>query len=97
MLALALYDVIKHTSDTAVVILFPPEAPITSCTLPSSLVKMAGDMDEKGLLFGSGKLKGDGNIPSTMCRNVKIIHLVVVDDSCDVRSISGSKSAKKQR
>ena len=29
--------------------------------------------------------------------NVKIIHLVIVDDSCDVRSIFGSKSVKKQR
>ena len=54
------FDAFKPTSDTAVVILFPPEAPITSCTSPLSLVRMAGDMDEKGRLFGSGKLKGDG-------------------------------------
>ena len=39
---------------------------MTSCTVPSSLVKIAGDMDEKGRLFGSGKLKGDGEISSTM-------------------------------
>jgi len=27
---------------------------------------MAGDMEEKGRLRGSGKLKGDGEIPSTI-------------------------------
>ena len=30
-------------------------------------------------------------------RNDKIFHLVVVDDSCDVRSIFGPKSVKKTR
>ena len=53
------------TRETAVVILFPPDAPMTSCTSPLSSVKMAGDMDENGRFPGSGKLKGDGEIPST--------------------------------
>ena len=49
-----------HTSETAVVILFPPHAPIISSTSPVSFVKMAGDMDENGRLPGSGKLTSDG-------------------------------------
>ena len=55
-----------RTNDTAVVILFPPEAPITSCTFPSLSVKMVGHMDEKGRFPGSGKLNGEGDISSTM-------------------------------
>ena len=49
-----------HTSETAVVILLPPDAPIISCTSPVSFVKMAGDMDENGRLPGAGKLTSDG-------------------------------------
>ena len=49
-----------HTSETAVVILLPPEAPIISGTSPVSFVKMAGDMDENGRLPGWGKLTSDG-------------------------------------
>ena len=55
-----------RTSDTAVVILFPPEAPMTSRTFPSLSVKMVGHMEENGRLPGSGKLNGDGEIPSTI-------------------------------
>ena len=50
----------SHTSDTAVVILLPPDAPITSCTSPLVSVKIATDMDENGRLPGSGKLTSDG-------------------------------------
>ena len=50
----------SHTSDTAVVILLPPDAPITSCTSPLLSVKIAADMDENGRLPGSGKLTTDG-------------------------------------
>jgi len=49
-----------HTSETAVVIFFPPEAPITSCTSLLLSVKIAGDKDENGRLPGSGKLTSDG-------------------------------------
>ena len=48
------------TSETAVVILLPPDAPITSCTSPILSVKTAADMDENGRLPGSGKLTSDG-------------------------------------
>ena len=49
-----------HTSETAVVILLPPDAPIISCTSPVSFTKMAGDMDENGRLPASGELTLDG-------------------------------------
>ena len=49
-----------HTRETAVVIFFPPEAPITSCTSLLLSVKIAGDKDENGRLPGSGKLTSDG-------------------------------------
>ena len=49
-----------HTSETAVVILLPPDAPITSCTSPLLSVKIAADMDEIGRLPGSGKLTSEG-------------------------------------
>ena len=52
--------IFSHTSDTAVVILLPPDAPITSCTSPLLSVKIATDMDENGRLPGSGKLTSDG-------------------------------------
>ena len=55
-----------RTNDTAVVIFFPPEAPITSRTFPSLSVKMVGHMDENGRFFGAGKLYGEGDISSTM-------------------------------
>ena len=50
----------SHTSDTAVVILLPPDAPITCCTSPLLSVKITADMDEIGRLPGSGKLTTDG-------------------------------------
>ena len=56
---------IGRTSDTAVVILFPPEAPIINRTFPSLSVKMVGHMEENGRLPGSGKLNGDGEISPT--------------------------------
>ena len=49
-----------HTSETAVVILLPPDAPITCCTSPLLSVKIAADMDEIGRLPGSGKLTSEG-------------------------------------
>ena len=50
-------------------------------------------MDEKGRLFGVGKLKGDGEYVVTGKNQNRPSR--VVDDSCDVRSIFGSKSVKK--
>ena len=57
---------IRRTCDTAVVIIFPPEALITSRTTPSLSVKMVGHVEENGRLPGPGKLNGEGEMSFTL-------------------------------
>ena len=51
------------TCPTLLVILVPPEAPVTSLTLPSPSMMMLGTMDESGVFPGMGKLLGEGGMP----------------------------------
>lgn len=54
---------INLTKATAVVILVPPEAPITNLALPAASEIMLGVMEERGLLPGAMKLAGEGARP----------------------------------
>ena len=53
----------RLTFSTEVVILVPPDAPVTMTICPSSLNTMVGVMDESGLFPGTIKFAGDGGTP----------------------------------
>ena len=57
--------IIKHflTCATAVMILGPPEAPMTSLTFPTLSVRMMGVIEETALLLGLIKLFSAGGYP----------------------------------
>ncbi len=55
------------TIAVCVVILVPPDAPVTSRTSPDSLSMMiVGHVDESGIFPGLMKLLGDGGMPNPL-------------------------------
>lgn len=50
----------------AVVILVPPEAPMTILALPFSSIIILGVIEDKGLFPGTIKLAGDGSKPNKL-------------------------------
>jgi len=77
-------ETIVLTSDVAVVILVPPDAPATILTSPFLSTNIEGAVEDMGLLPGTIKFAGDGDTPNALITlgveksSISLFHMIPV-------------------